>query len=166
MIDVYYPDSVIAQRWNDVLAVRNDIYNGGYEFVDYQWYKNNMPIEGATSSVLYVEGELDFDAEYSVMLTRVDGVKEMVCAINPTKFDDISVKEDAVVVFTSEVSSEVNVKTSESAQARIWSTTGLLIAEYSLDKGDNVLNVANLQGVYLLEFVFEDGNRIIEQIIF
>ena len=27
----YYPDSVIAQRWNDVLAVRNDIYNGGYE---------------------------------------------------------------------------------------------------------------------------------------
>ena len=166
LIDVYYPDSVIAQRWNDVLAVRNDIYNGGYEFVDYQWYKNNMPIEGATSSVLYVEGELDFDAEYSVMLTRVDGVKEMVCAINPTKFDDISVKEDAVVVFTSEVSSEVNVKTSESAQARIWSTTGLLIAEYSLDKGDNVLNVANLQGVYLLEFVFEDGNRIIEQIIF
>ena len=166
LVDVYYPDSVIAQRWNDVLAVRNDIYNGGYEFVDYQWYKNNMPIEGATSSVLYVEGELDFDAEYSVMLTRVDGVKEMVCAINPTKFDDISVKEDAVVVFTSEVSSEVNVKTSESVQARIWSTTGLLIAEYSLDKGDNVLNVANLQGVYLLEFVFEDGNRIIEQIIF
>ena len=166
LIDVYYPDSVIAQRWNDVLAVRNDIYNGGYEFVDYQWYKNNMPIEGATSSVLYVEGELDFDAEYSVMLTREDGVREMVCAINPTKFDDISVKEDAVVVFTSEVSSEVNVKTSESAQARIWSTTGLLIAEYSLDKGDNVLNVANLQGVYLLEFVFEDGNRIIEQIIF
>lgn len=166
LIDVYYPDSVIAQRWNDVLAVRNDIYNGGYEFVDYQWYKNNMPIEGATSSVLYVEGELDFDAEYSVMLTREDGVREMVCAINPTKFDDISVKEDAVVVFTSEVSSEVNVKMSESAQARIWSTTGLLIAEYSLNKGDNVLNTANLQGVYLLEFVFEDGNRIIEQIIF
>lgn len=166
LIDVYYPDSVIAQRWNDVLAVRNDIYNGGYEFVDYQWYKNNMPIEGATSSVLYVEGELDFDAEYSVMLTRVDGVKEMVCAINPTKFDDISVKEDAVVVFTSEVSSEVNVKTSESAQARIWSTTGLLIAEYSLDKGDNVLNVANLQGVYLLEFVFENNTRIIERIVF
>ena len=164
LIDVYYPDSVIAQRWNDVLAVRNDIYNGGYEFVDYQWYKNNMPIEGATSSVLYVEGELDFDAEYSVMLTRVDGVKEMVCAINPTKFDDISVKEDAVVVFTSEVSSEVNVKTSESAQARIWSTTGLLIAEYSLDKGDNVLNVANLQGVYLLEFIFENNTRIIERI--
>lgn len=166
LVDVYYPDSVIAQRWNDVLAVRNDIYNGGYEFVDYQWYKNNMPIEGATSSVLYVEGELDFDAEYSVMLTRVDGVKEMVCAINPTKFDDISVKEDAVVVFTSEVSSEVNVKTSESVQARIWSTTGLLIAEYSLDKGDNVLNVANLQGVYLLEFIFENNTRIIERIVF
>ena len=166
LIDVYYPDSIIAQRWNDVLAVRNDSVNGytDHKFVAYQWYKNNEPIEGATSSILYVEGNLDFDAEYSVMLTREDGVKEMVCAVRPTKFVDV--KEDAVVVFTSEISSEVNVKTVESAQVRIWSTTGLLIGEYSLDKGENVLNIENLQGVYLLEFIFENNTRIVEKIVF
>ena len=52
MIDVYYPDSVIAQRWNDVLAVRNDAYNGGYEFIAYQWYKNNEPIDGSVQNAL------------------------------------------------------------------------------------------------------------------
>ena len=61
-IDVYYPDSVIAQRWNDVLAVRNNEYNGGYDFVAYQWYKNNELIDGATSSILYQD--LDFDAKF------------------------------------------------------------------------------------------------------
>ena len=115
LIDVYYPDSVIVQRWNDVLAVRNDIYNGGYEFVAYQWYKNGTPIDGATSSILY--GELDFDAEYSVMLTREDGVKEMVCAVKPTQFEDL--EDDVVVVFATNTSSQVNVKVAESAQVRV-----------------------------------------------
>jgi hypothetical protein len=153
---------VIAQRWNDVLAVRNDAYNGGYEFVAYQWYKNNMPIDGATSSILY--GDLDFDAEYSVMLTREDGVKEMVCAIRPTRFSDIS--EDAVLVFTANASSQVNVKVAESAQVRIWSSVGVLVGEYTLNEGDNVLGVDNLEGVYLLEIIFGNGNHTLERVVF
>ena len=161
MIDVYYPDSVIAQRWNDVLAVRNDAYNGGYEFVAYQWYKNNMPIEGATSSILY--GDLDFDAEYSVMLTREDGVIEMVCAVKPIRFDSVS--GDAVVVFSANESSQVNVKVAESAQVRVWSSVGVLVGEYFIDEGENVLNLGDNSGLYIFEFIFEDGKRLIERIV-
>lgn len=162
LLDVYYPDSVIAQRWNDVLAVRNDIYNGGYEFVAYQWYKNNEPIDGATSSILYED--LDFEAEYSVLLTREDGVKEMVCAIKPTKFADI--KEDLIVVFTSNVSSELRVKASDSAKVRVWSTTGIIVGEYFINEGENILNIGEHIGVYLLEFIFADGTHFVERIVF
>jgi hypothetical protein len=162
LLDVYYPDSVIAQRWNDVLAVRNDIYNGGYEFVAYQWYKNNEPIDGATSSILYED--LDFEAEYSVLLTRDDGVKEMVCAIKPTKFADI--KEDLIVVFTSNVSSELRVKASDSAKVRVWSTTGIIVGEYFVNEGENILNIGEHVGVYLLEFIFADGTHFVERIVF
>jgi hypothetical protein len=162
MVDVYYPDSVIAQRWNDVLAVRNDDFNGGYEFVAYQWYKDNMPIDGATSSILY--GDLDFDAEYSVMLTRNDGVKEMVCAIKPIQFSDMA--GDPILIFTPDVSSDVVVKVAKSAQVRVWSTTGLLVGEYSIEEGENALNMESLQGVYLLEFIFVDGNHAIERVVF
>jgi hypothetical protein len=162
MVDVYYPDSVIAQRWNDVLAVRNDDFNGGYEFVAYQWYKDNMPIDGATSSILY--GDLDFDAEYSVMLTRNDGVKEMVCAIKPIQFTDMA--GDPILIFTPDVSSDVVVKVAKSAQVRVWSTTGLLVGEYSIEEGENALNMESLQGVYLLEFIFVDGNHVVERVVF
>ncbi len=161
LIDVYYPDSVIAQRWNDVLAVRNDAYNGGYEFVAYQWYKNNEPIDGATSSILY--GDLDFDAEYSVMLTREDGVKEMVCAVKPIRFDNV--RGDAVVVFAANESSRVNVKVAESAQVRVWSSVGVLVGEYFIDEGENVLNLGDNSGLYIFEFIFEDGKRLIERIV-
>ena len=161
LIDVYYPDSVIAQRWNDVLAVRNDGYNGGYEFVGYQWYKNNQPIEGATSSILYED--LDFDAEYSVLLTREDGVKEMVCAITPIYFSNI--REESIVVFTTSVASEVQVAASASAMVRMWSSVGLLVGEYRVEEGDNVLNVAGLEGVYIAEILFDNGMRQTERIV-
>lgn len=163
LIDVYYPDSVIAQRWNDVLAVRNDAYNGGYEFVEYQWYKDGAMIDGETSSILYVEGGLDFDAEYSVMLTRADGVKEMVCAVQPTQFDNI--QEEAIVVFSSLTSSSAEVKVSEPANVRMWNSMGLLVDEYRVNTGENVLSFSLRSGVYLLEFIFDNGTRTTERIV-
>ena len=161
LVDVYYPKSVIAQRWNDVLAVKNADYNGNYEFVAYQWYKDNTPIEGATSSILYEE--LDFNAEYSVLLTREDGVQEMVCAIRPIQFGDIS--GNTVVVFGANTSSQVNVKASESAQVRVWSSMGVLVGEYYLSEGDNVLNIVESSGIYIVEFMFKDGMRKTERIV-
>ncbi len=161
MLDVYYPDSIIAQRWNDVLAVRNDVYNGGYDFVAYQWYKNNEPIEGATSSILYET--LDVNSTYSVMLTREDGVKEMVCAITPIQFDTESYNDK--VVITQIPSSEVKVETSQSAQVRIWSTVGVLIGEYFVNEGESVFTLTKDSRVYIFEFVFENGNRIVERVI-
>jgi hypothetical protein len=88
----------------------------------------------------------------------------MVCAIRPTRFSDIS--EDAVLVFTASASSQVNVKVAESAQVRIWSSVGVLVGEYTLNEGDNVLGVDNLEGVYLLEIIFENGNHTLERVVF
>ena len=163
LLDVYYPDSVITQRWNDVLAVRNTEWNGGYDFVAYQWYKNNEVIDGATSSILYIEEGLETDAEYSVLLTRNDGVQEMVCAVVPIKFAEST--EDAVIVFAVNNSSEVNVKTSDSANVKIWSSMGLLVGEYYIQEGDNVLSIDVLDGVYFAEVIFNNGLRKIERII-
>jgi hypothetical protein len=160
-VDVYYPESVIAQRWNDVLAVRNSEYNGGYDFVAYQWYKNNEPIVGATSSILYQD--LDFDAEYAVLLTREDGVKEMTCALKPMRFDD---SKESIVIFSSNSSSQVMVKAPESAKVRIWTTMGVLVAEYPINKGENAFDLDRQVGVYLLEFIFEDATRVVERIVF
>ncbi len=85
---VEYPSSVLTQRWNDVIAVRNSEYNGGYEFCDYQWYKNGLPIEGEKDFYLYVPEGLDLTAEYTALVTRAtDSVSMFVC---PIELEDYS----------------------------------------------------------------------------
>ena len=81
---VRYSASIIQQRWNDVLGILNENYNGGYSFVQYQWYKNGEPIEGAISPYYYEADSLDLDAEYTVELLRAEQSRAiMSCAYVP-----------------------------------------------------------------------------------
>ncbi len=84
-LTVNYASTVIAQRWNDVLAIRNSDYNGGYNFDSVQWYVNGMPIEGATDFNYYTgpNAQLEFGKAYSALLTRNDGVKLFTCDFIP-----------------------------------------------------------------------------------
>jgi hypothetical protein len=85
VLTLQYASTVIAQRWNDVLAVKNADFNGGYRFDSVQWYVSGAPIEGATDFNYYVgEGkQLRFGEEYQALLTREDGVKLFTCAFIP-----------------------------------------------------------------------------------
>lgn len=86
-VSLRYASDVITQRWNDVLAIRNADYNGGYQFDSVQWYVNGMPIEGATDFVYYTGGngvQLRFGEEYQALLMRKDdGVKQFTCPFIP-----------------------------------------------------------------------------------
>ena len=85
--DVLYPSSVFNQKWDNTLVLYNQQFNGGYDFKAYQWYKNGLPIPGATGSYI-VEEPLDTAAFYQVMLTRYDTVSGdridlMTCPYQP-----------------------------------------------------------------------------------
>ena len=82
---VRYDSVITEQKWNDVIAILNSTYNGGYEFSAYQWYKDGSPMFGETRSYIYIENStLDYDAEYSVLLTRLDdGALLFSCPIKP-----------------------------------------------------------------------------------
>lgn len=71
---VQYASSVFKQKWTNVLAVRDSAYNGGYNFVGFQWYCNGQPVPGATSPNYYTDSTLTEGDEWFVMLTRDDGV--------------------------------------------------------------------------------------------
>ena len=85
VLTLQYASTVIAQRWNDVLAIKNADFNGGYRFDSVQWYVSGAPIEGATEFNYYAgEGkQLRFGEEYQALLTREDGVKLFTCAFVP-----------------------------------------------------------------------------------
>lgn len=85
-VTMQYASSVIAQRWNDVLAIKNFDYNGGYVFDSIQWYVSGQPIEGAIDFNYFAgeESQLQFGQEYQALLTRNDGVKLFTCAFIPS----------------------------------------------------------------------------------
>lgn len=79
--EVLFPSSIFEQKWEDVLAVLNQKYNGGYDIVSYQWFRNGIAIPGAISSVYYVgpDAVLQPGDSYSVLLTTRDGLQLMSC---------------------------------------------------------------------------------------
>ena len=161
-LSVYYSKDLIAQRWGDVLAVKNADYNGGYEFSAFQWYKNGTPIDGATSSVYYAQGGLDLTAEYSVLLTRVsDGASVMTCVVD---LEDYSNFEGSIVVVF-KANDNVAVEATNNARLYIWSLQGFLVSEVNINEGYNLIDRLGLSGVYLFEFVFDDGSREIKQVV-
>ena len=71
---------LVYAKWTNFLFCDN----GRDEFTAFQWYRDNMPIEGETKQYLYREEGLG-ESEYIVVATREDGSKEHSC---PMTFAD------------------------------------------------------------------------------
>ena len=157
---VQYPKDVIAQRWNDFLGVRNKEYNGGYDFVEYEWY-----VDGAIAatgkmnmSQYYEEGQkLDPNKTYQVKLMRVgENYGIMTCGFKPVMYDDASVETGAVISLR-EGSKEGEAKMPARCHAYIYTMSGLYVGEYDFEEGVNGFGVQDMDGVYLMKVIYEDG---------
>lgn len=151
---VDYASSVILQKWNDVLALLNSGYNGGYNFTDFQWYKNGQAIDGATKSYLYVaNAQLDTAAEYCVKVTRAsDGVTLFTCPLKPTLHTDITVYPTVL-----SQASNVSIKIEGAGTAVLYHISGLRLKSQVLTDGVNSMTVPDKAGTYLLTITNGQG---------
>lgn len=79
---VGYPSSITPIKWNNVIPVLDEAYNGGYQFTRFQWYKNGEPMETETGPYYHTDEELEYGAYYQVALTRMgDDYAIMSCPI-------------------------------------------------------------------------------------
>ena len=148
---VNYPDSIITQRWADVLAVKNEDYNGGYAFTAYQWYKNGSPIDGANEHFYAETADINSSDIYQVELTRVDGVQLMTC---PVHLEPYSASTQIPTLV--EKGTTINVQQQNIRAA--WTT--LLGNRYSnVFSGTGMVSVPTSDGLYLLTIVGEDNTR-------
>lgn len=160
--ELQYRSSLIEQKWNDVLAILNDKYNGSYTFTSYQWYKNGMPLVGETNPYLYQS--LDVDADYSVMLTRPDGTSVRTCPFRPTlrvdkyPFPTLAAKGQLLPVRRS--ASGVSI-----VSVRIFTMMGVLYSSTAISNGEGIVEVPVLEGNYLVELIDADGNTTTQHLI-
>ena len=155
--DVYYPSSIMQQKWNDVVALLNNFYNGGYIFTEYQWFKNGQMLPNETHSYIYLtENEFNLSDSYYVQLTRADGTKMFSCPIELEYRTPIS-------VFPTVISSGGNITVYNSpkkAVAHIYTVTGILVGSHNLQEDFvNTINAPTQQGTYLLEIRAHDNSE-------
>lgn len=153
-VSLRYNSDVIAQRWNDVLAIRNAEYNGGYQFDSVQWYVNGMPIEGALDFNYYTgQGvQLRFGEEYTALLTRNDGKKQFTCPFIP-----VAVAADVTdMPSLVPLSSQMPMKGHGTAS---WYDM-LGRKHYSENYDDSAIRTPGTEGLYLLVLQNEEARTI------
>ena len=148
---VLYPNTIFEQQWNDMIAILTPSYNGGYDFIAFQWYKDGKPLIGETYS--YLHQSLSLGVEYSVLLTAPDGVQLMSCPILPIDLAEISVYPTMVMRGES-----VTCHITEDATLQLYSSTGKMIESIEAAAGDIPVMMPNSAGVYMLK-VLTINNR-------
>ena len=157
--DVYYPNSIMQQKWNNVIALYNEYYNGGYQYTGYQWFKNGAMLPGETNSYIYIgAGEIfNLTDEYYVQLTRIDGSKMFSCPIELEERSNVS-------VYPTIVSGGGNItiysQSPRKAVANIYTVTGILVGAENLSEAlINTIAAPTQQGTYLLEIRTQDNSE-------
>ena len=141
---ILYPSSVMEQRWNDVIAVLTDKYNGGYDFTAFQWYKDGQPLPGEEKSYIYQP--LDFNAEYAVLLTEQDGTQLMSCSFTPEPHTDITLYPTLA-----DPLQYIHCYTSDVASLVIYDATGRMITGMQLPAGESSVPVPEIRGLYIVK---------------
>jgi hypothetical protein len=163
MFEIYYPDSIIKQKWWNVLAVKNELYNGGFTFTGFQWYKNGMPIQGETSSILYLGEGVTFDLsdQYYIKLTRDDGETMFTCPV------ELKQAKTPVSVMPTVVMKDGSIRiiVNKGGLANFWTVSGILVRSQTFVAASPVVEAPSIKGVYLMHVRFEDGESEIFRVI-
>jgi hypothetical protein len=148
-LNYLYPNTILEQRYNDMIAILTHDYNGGYDFAAFQWYKDGILLPGETHS--YLNQPLSFESEYSVLLTNTEGLQLMSCPFTPESKSDLSVYPTFV-----KEGSPVICRTTEPLQLGVYHVSGVLLYEQDLSVGRNEIYLPAVSGVYLLLFKAEN----------
>jgi len=156
--DILYPSWIMQQKHNNVIALLNQYYNGGYVWSAYEWYMNGTKISIDRGSHIYTpdygEATLKFGQEYRVLLTRIDddGVQILTCKLIPEPRTDITQFPTIVSPLQT-----FQIQANKKMKVRIWTVMGIKISEQNLQIGENEITAPYAEGIYLLQFFSETG---------
>ena len=152
-LTVQYPSSVMEKRWDDVICVLTNNYNGGYDFVAYQWYKNGQPLVGETG--YYLNQPLEVGAEYTVLLTEQDSTQLMTCPLLLTNEEpEISVEPTLI-----KQRQPVRCYVSDDADVYLYDVLGNMVMHTQVSRGENYLKMPSQHGVYLLKVGIQNNKE-------
>lgn len=169
-----YPSNILAQKWDNVVAVLNKNYNGGYDFEDftYQWLKDGIPIPNETSKLLYLTDLAETSAsEYSVLLT--DPANNSTIETCPIKMTTKRSSKKSSASPTISVSPSVTLpqgllelQTSKNTGTiKIWDIQGQLQYQVEINSPTQFIQAPLKKGFYMVGVSNKEGHSDIKRII-
>ncbi len=168
---VLYPSWVIEQHWDDVIAVLNERYNGGYVFTKVEWLRDGELLPGEREPYIYLPHELWTNPEhtyqaylYQARLTRADDNKAILtCPIEPSPVDNTNVLEKSYVDVRPTLvpmdNPVVHVMTNTSGIYWVYSADGKLLQTASYDTCEHKvfdIPLYDTRAMYILLFAPAD----------
>jgi PKD repeat protein len=150
---------LIAYPWNDVPTVNNNpLFNGGYTFSAFQWYRDGAAISGAEKP--YLQVPKGTTSTFAIDLTANAGLPLAVCPFVP------QVSATSLSVYPNPVtqSARLTLQSSglpEGSVANIYTSAGALVKGNQPVSGtESTIDVSGLtHGLYVLQVVQPDGTK-------
>lgn len=142
-------DVTIHKKWDDVLICDNT----SGEFISYQWYKDNILIEGATKQFYSEDGGLN--GSYYVMVTTVDGNtgKSNIIICSGTSTPQMRVSPTILNKYEKCTISMNNLPdATENLQIEIYNSSGLLVKKMALYGNRATFELDN-SGLHIIQAV-------------
>ena len=143
-LTLLYPSSVLEQGWDDAVFVLTHDYNGGYDFVDFQWYKNGKLLIGETRSYIY--WPLVIGDAYSALLTEQDGTQLMTCPLIVVPHTDITLYPTLAAP-----SQIAHCHAHEEAEMTVYDAVGHLVMQAEVPAEGLDFEVPNTAGLYIVK---------------
>ncbi|MEG1375707.1 MAG: T9SS type A sorting domain-containing protein, partial [Myroides sp.] len=166
-------DDIVVQKFDNTLLINNNPQtNGGYRFVKYEWYRNDVLIgtEQVYSAGNSKQDVLDENALYSAILTTENGDVIHTCASEITRTNNfkinvypnpVRVNEQLEVVF------DYPASAFKGATAALYTTSGKLLQSVKLN--ENVSSVklpAGIsEGIYMLVLQIESRQETVKIVV-
>lgn len=158
---IKYPSWIIEQNWNDVVAVLNADYNGGYSFKQFDWFVNDMEYLHNTKSYIYTPQYMhNGDMVYAQLTRPEDDYAICTCPIVITDLSDTYKYDEPVLVSVNKVSRLLTVSVQKPVTYMIYNTNGdLMQSGYIRSQGENTITCPFSQnGLYII--VFKEGDKV------
>lgn len=160
----YVADSLITQRWGDLLAVRKTAYDRYGGFTAYQWYRDGMRMDGETATTLY-QPTTGLDGHtYQVEVTRqTDGVTLISCPFTPTPQPSTI----TLIVTPSALAPQapMRIRSSQAGSLYIYNREGAAVRHMQIPDGDTQINAPAASGIYLLQLTTSSGEQHVQKLL-
>ncbi|MCQ2329234.1 MAG: IgGFc-binding protein [Paludibacteraceae bacterium] len=167
---VRWPSWMTEQKWQDVVAVVNDKFNGGYTFDDFDWYVNGRNIPSERNSYIYLPERLAIGDEVYVCLTRTgESYCIPTCPIIVADRSALQVSDVPFTLFPSQLpaSGIARIESSVSGHYLLIDCMGHILAESDMAAGARIdLQMPSVPGVYMVYFYDTAGrSKVIKVLI-